>query len=149
MTPHRSFTEADIEAGSQHLSGFYCVIRKLKSIAACIFQSVHRLTSPALQNSDGQIAVLDAALEAAPKDKAPAGADSGLTLLRADHHALHFVFGVMEALFALVTANCTGIPGLAHHARISRNGRNAGISFALFRTIASALDALALIPPEG
>jgi hypothetical protein len=105
---------------------------------------------------DDEIAMLDAALGAAPADKAHAGADYiflmlfeqrqgtlafiavaagvayGLTLPLADRHALHFVFGIMAALFALVNANHAGIPGLGHHPRISRNGRNVGIAFAPF-----------------
>ena len=94
--------------------------------------------SKALTHHD-QIAMLDAALDAAPKDKAPAGADYiflmlfeqrqgalafiavaagvlyGLSLPLADRHALHLVFGIMAALFALVNANHAGIPGLGHH----------------------------------
>ncbi|WP_284166083.1 hypothetical protein [Frigidibacter sp. SD6-1] len=113
---------------------------------------------------DDQIAMLDAALGAAPRDKAPAGADYiflmlfeqrqgalafiavaagvlyGLTLPLPDRHALHLVFGIMAALFALVNANHAGIPGLGHHPRVSRNGRNVGILFAPFWAVAAILN---------
>ena len=119
--------------------------------------------------SDDQIAMLDAALEAAPKEKAPAGADYifllmfeqrqgalafiavatgvfyGLTLPLADRHALHFVFGVMSVLFMLVNANHAGVPGLGHHPRLSRNGRNVGIVFAPFWAIVAVLNYLAFV----
>ena len=113
---------------------------------------------------DDQIAMLDAALGAAPKDKASVGADYiflmlfeqrqgalafiavaagvfyGLTLPLADRHALHLVCGIMAALFALVNSNHAGIPGLGHHPRISRNGRNVGILFAPFWAVAAILN---------
>ena len=113
---------------------------------------------------DDQIAMLDAALGAAPRDKAPAGADYiflmlfeqsqgalafiavavgvlyGLSLPLADRHALHLVFGIMAAFFALVNANHAGIPGLGHHPRVSRNGRNVGILFAPFWAVAAILN---------
>ncbi len=115
---------------------------------------------------DDQVAMLDAALGAAPRDKAPAGADYiflllfeqrqgalafiavaagvlyGLTLPLAERHALHLVFGIMAALFALVNANHAGIPGLGHHPRVSRNGRNVGILFAPFWAVAAVLNYL-------
>ena len=121
--------------------------------------------SKALTHHD-QIAMLDAALDAAPKDKAPAGADYiflmlfeqrqgalafiavavgvlyGLTLPLADRHALHLVFGVMATLFALVNANHAGVPGLGHHPRVSRNGRNVGILFAPFWAAAAILNCI-------
>ena len=113
---------------------------------------------------DDQIAMLDAALDAAPRDKAPAGADYiflllfeqrqgalafiavatgviyGLTLPLTDRHALHLVFGVMAALFALVNANHAGLPLLGHHPRISRNGRHVGIVFAAFWAVVAVLN---------
>lgn len=116
---------------------------------------------------DDQVAMLDAALEAAPEDKAPAGADYvflvlfeqrqgalafiavaagvfyGLTLPLADRHALHLVFGVMAALFALVNANHAGVTLLGHHPRVSRNGRNVGMVFAPFWVVAAGLNMLA------
>ncbi|WP_127558812.1 hypothetical protein [Nioella ostreopsis] len=113
---------------------------------------------------DDQIAMLDAALDAAPRDKAPAGADYiflllfeqrqgalafiavatgviyGLTLPLTDRHALHLVFGVMAALFALVNANHAGLPLLGHHPRITRNGRHVGIVFAAFWAVVAVLN---------
>jgi hypothetical protein len=118
---------------------------------------------------DDQIAMLDAAVKAAPKDKSPAGADYiflmlfeqrqgalafiavaagviyGLSLPLADRHALHLVFGVMAALFALVNANHAGVPLLGHHPRISRNGRNVGIVFAPFWAAAAVLNYLGFL----
>ncbi|MFK7871104.1 MAG: hypothetical protein AB8B58_17935 [Roseobacter sp.] len=115
---------------------------------------------------DDEIAMLDAALEAAPADKAPAGADYifvilfeqrqgalafislasgivyGLTLPLADRHTMHFVFGIMAALFVLVNANHAGIPGLGHHPRVSRHGRNVGIVFGLFWVVVTVLNYL-------
>ncbi|MBM1222430.1 hypothetical protein JQU17_18825 [Ponticoccus sp. SC2-23] len=119
--------------------------------------------SKALTHGD-QIAMLDAALDAAPKDKAPVGADYiflmlfeqrqgalaflavaagvvyGLTLPLADRHALHFVFGIMALLFALVNANPAGVPFLGHHPRMSRNGRNVGLVFAPFWAAVAGLN---------
>ena len=63
----------------------------------------------------------------------------GLTLPLADRHALHLVFCVMATLFALVNANHAGVPGLGHHPRVSRNGRNVGILFAPFWAVAAIL----------
>ena len=115
---------------------------------------------------DDQIAMLDAALAAAPNDKTPAGADYiflmlfeqrqgalafiavaagvlyGLTLPLAERHALHLVFGVMAVLFALVNANHAGVSLLGHHPRVSRNGRNVGIVFAPFWVAAAVLNFL-------
>lgn len=111
-----------------------------------------------------QIAMLDGALDAAPSDKPTAGADYvfvmlfvqrqgalafiaiaagvvyGLALPLADRHALHLVFGVMAALFAMVNANHAGVPLLGHHPRISRNGRNVGFVFAMFWAGAAVLN---------
>lgn len=116
---------------------------------------------------DEQIAMLDAALTAAPQGKHPAGVDYvflllfeqrqgalafiavaagvvyGLTLPLADRHALHLVFGIMAALFALVNANHAGVPLLGQHPKVSRNGRNVGTIFAPFWAIAAGLNGLA------
>ena len=113
---------------------------------------------------DDEIAMLDAAITAAPADKAPAGADYifvmlfeqrqgalaffslaagifyGLKLPLADRHTLHFVFGIMAALFVLVNANHAGIPGLGHHPRVTRHGRNVGIVFGGFWAVVAALN---------
>lgn len=126
------------------------------------------LPRPAKALTEGdQIAMLDAALAAAPAEKAPAGADYiflmlfeqrqgalaflavavgavyGLTLPLADRHALHLVFGVMAGLFLLVNANHAGLPLTGHHPRVSRNGRNVGLVFAPFWAGVTALNAIA------
>ena len=113
---------------------------------------------------DDEITMLDAAIAAAPADKAPAGADYifvmlfeqrqgalafislaagifyGLTMPLADRHTLHFVFGIMAALFMLVNANHAGIPGLGHHPRVTKHGRNVGIVFGAFWAVVAALN---------
>lgn len=120
-------------------------------------------SSKALTHDD-QIAMLEAALDAAPKDKVAAGEDYiflvlfeqrqsalafiavaigvlyGLTLPLSDRHALHLVFGLMAASFALVNANHAGVPGLGYHPRVSRNGRNVGILFAPFWAATAVLN---------
>lgn len=60
-----------------------------------------------------------------------------------ERHTIHLLFLVMSALFALVNANQAGIPLLGHHPRVSRNGRNVCIGFALFWIVATALNYLA------
>jgi hypothetical protein len=72
-----------------------------------------------------------------------AGALYGLALPLADRDALHLVFGVMAALFALVNANHAGLPFLGTHPRLSRNGRHVGIVFAPYWALATVLNALA------
>jgi hypothetical protein len=118
---------------------------------------------------DDQIAMLDAALNATPPHKAKAGADYvflmlfeqrqgalafiavaagiiyGLTLPLPERHALHLVFGIMAALFALVNANHAGIRGLGHHPKVSTNGRNVGIVFAPFWAVAALLNGWAFV----
>lgn len=115
-----------------------------------------------------QITMLDAALEASPKEKKTAGADYifmllfeqrqdalfaiavavgavyGLTLPLVERNALHLIFSVMSVLFLLVNANHAGIRFLGHHPKVSHNGRHVGIVFALFWTVAAALNLLAL-----
>ena len=122
-------------------------------------------TSNALTATD-QTAMLDAALDALPTDKSEAGKDFvflmlfeqrqgalafiavvagviyGLALPLEERHALHLVFGIMSALFALVNANHAGVPLLGHHPKISRNGRHVGLVFAPFWVAATALNAL-------
>ncbi|MFK7966462.1 MAG: hypothetical protein AB8C46_21060 [Burkholderiaceae bacterium] len=124
--------------------------------------------SKVLTHSD-QIAMLEAALDAAPKEKGPAGADYifvvlfeqrqgslafialavgvlyGLTLPLGDRHALHLIFGVMAALFVLVNANHAGVPGLGHHPKVSRNGRNVGFLFAPFWAATAILNYIGFI----
>ena len=116
---------------------------------------------------DEQIAMLDAAREAGPagKDSAAddyifvmlfeqrqggiaflsvmAGVVYGLGLSVDGRAPLHLMFGVMSVLFVLVNANHGGIPGLGHHPRVSRHGRNVGIVFAPFWTAAASLNLLA------
>ncbi|MFO7699773.1 MAG: hypothetical protein R6W79_04095 [Acidimicrobiia bacterium] len=116
---------------------------------------------------DEQITMLDAALEASPAEKKRAGSDYiflvlfeqrqgslaflavvvgalyGLTLSVAERQPLHLVFAVMAVLFALVNANHAGIPFLGHHPKVSRNGRNVGLVFAPFWTVAAVLNWLA------
>ena len=128
--------------------------------------------SRALTHGD-QVAMLDAALSAAPKDKHPAGADYvflmlfeqrqgalaflavaagvlyGLTLPLAERHALHFVFGIMAVLFTLVNANHAGVPALGRHPKISKNGRHVGIVFAPFWAVVFVLNGLAFAASTG
>lgn len=116
---------------------------------------------------DEQIAMLDAALTAAPTGKGTSAADYiflllfeqrqgalaflavaagvvyGLTLPLADRHALHFVFAVMAGLFTLVNANHAGIAFLGNHPKVTRNGRHVGIVFSLFWAITTALNVVA------
>jgi len=116
---------------------------------------------------DEQLAMLDAAREAGPEGKAAAADDYlfvmlfeqrqggiaflsvvagvmyGLGLPLDGRAPLHLVFAVMSVLFALVNANHAGIPGLGHHPRVSRHGRNVGIVFAPFWVGAAVLNVLA------
>ncbi|MFK7927048.1 MAG: hypothetical protein AB8H79_02580 [Myxococcota bacterium] len=48
-------------------------------------------------------------------------------------------------LFALVNANHAGVPGLGHHPRVSRDGRNVGILFTPFWITAAVLNVLAFL----
>jgi len=124
---------------------------------------------------DEQLAMLDAALDAAPEAKQRAGADYmflmlfeqrqgslafisvvvgvvyGLTLTLVERNPLHLVLGAMSVLFMLVNANHAGIRFLGHHPRVSRNGRNVGIVFAPFWAVAAVLNLLAFsssLPPS-
>jgi len=114
-----------------------------------------------------QMAMLDAALIAAPKEKKTAaedyvfvllfeqrqgalaflsiiaGAVYGMQLPLEDRAVLHFVLLVMSVLFMLVNANHAGIPFLGKHPKVSRNGRNVGIVFSVFWLVASVLNYLA------
>jgi hypothetical protein len=117
--------------------------------------------------NDEQLAMLDAAVDAAPDDKNEAasnyiflmlfeqrqgslaflsvavGVIYGLTLTLTERNPLHLVLGVMSALFMLVNANHAGIPLLGHHPRVTRHGRNVGIVFAPFWAIATILNFVA------
>jgi len=114
-----------------------------------------------------QLAMLDAALLAAPKEKKTAaedylfvmlfeqrqgalaflsiiaGAVYGMQLPLEDRAVLHLLLLVMSALFMLVNANHAGIPFLGKHPRVSRHGRNVGIVFAGFWLTATVLNYLA------
>ena len=113
---------------------------------------------------DEQLAMLDAAIDAAPAAKKEAASDYiffmlfeqrqgslafisviagvvyGLTLTLAERNPLHLVLGVMAALFALVNLNHAGIPFLGHHPRVTRHGRNVGIVFGPFWALATVLN---------
>lgn len=115
-----------------------------------------------------QIAMLDAAVQAAPDDKkragedyvfllmfeqrqgaicfaaAAAGALYGLTLGLADRDALHFVFGVIALLMMLVNANQAGFPLFGNHPKVSTNGKHVGFVFTPFWVIATGLNWLGL-----
>jgi len=114
-----------------------------------------------------QLSMLDAALDAAPKEKKTAAKDyifillfeqrqgalafiavfvasiyaMGLSL--PERHTIHLLFLVMSALFVLVNANQAGIPFLGHHPRVSQNGRNVGIVFSLFWIASTVLNYIA------
>ena len=118
--------------------------------------------------NDEQLAMLDAALAAAPEPKrlaatdylflllfeqrqgglaflsVAAGAIYGLSQPLAERDALHLMFGVMAVLFMLVNANHAGLPLLGRHPRISRAGRNVGIVFAPFWAVAAVLNWLSV-----
>lgn len=120
-----------------------------------------------------QLTMLDAAREAGPPGKEAAADDYlflmlfeqrqggiaflsvvagvvyGLGLTLEGRAPLHLVFAVMSILFALVNANQAGIPGLGHHPRVSRHGRNVGILFAPFWVVAAALNVLAFVQSGG
>jgi hypothetical protein len=115
---------------------------------------------------DEQTAMLDAALEAAPHGKrragedyvflllfeqrqgaicfaaAAAGALYGLTLGLVDRDALHFVFGVVAVLMALVNANQAGLPFFGSHPKISTNGKHVGFVFTPFWAVVALLNGL-------
>lgn len=113
---------------------------------------------------DEQMAMMDAAIDAAPADKKRAGQDYvfllmfeqrqgaigfaaaalgalyGLTLGNAERDALHLVFGVIAALMTLVNANQAGLPIFGHHPKISTNGKHLGFVFTPFWAVAAALN---------
>lgn len=113
---------------------------------------------------DEQMAMMEAAIEAAPADKKRAGQDYvfllmfeqrqgaigfaaaalgafyGLTLGIEDRDALHLVFGAIAILMTLVNANQAGLPIFGHHPKISTNGRHVGFVFTPFWTVATGLN---------
>ncbi|MEL7100257.1 MAG: hypothetical protein AAGM84_15640 [Pseudomonadota bacterium] len=118
---------------------------------------------------DEQMAMMDAAIEAAPADKKRAGQDYvfllmfeqrqgaigfaaaalgalyGLSLGIADRDALHFVFGVIAILMTLVNANQAGLPVFGHHPKLSTNGKHVGFVFTPFWAVATALNWLGFV----
>jgi len=117
--------------------------------------------------SKDQIAMLDAAISAAPKAKRTAAEDYifvmlfeerqgslaflsitagvvyGMQLPLDDRAVLHLLLLVMSVMFMLVNANHAGIPFLGKHPKVSRNGRNVGIVLSVFWLAASVLNYLA------
>lgn len=114
-----------------------------------------------------QIAMLDAALSAAPKAKRTAaedyifvmlfegrqgslaflsviaGAVYAMQLPLDDRAVLHLLLLVMSVMFMLVNANHAGIPFLGKHPKVSRNGRNVGIVLSVIWLASSVLNYLA------
>ena len=106
-----------------------------------------------LLTEEEQLKMLDAALSAAPANKPNPGPDYifvllfeqrqfaltitalaagvlyGLNLPLVERQSLHFIYGVMAALYTLVNANQAGVPFLGKHPKISHNGRNVSIAF--------------------
>jgi hypothetical protein len=117
--------------------------------------------------NDEQLAMLDAAVDAAPAAKKEAASDYvflmlfeqrqgslaflsviagviyGMTLTLVERNPLHLVLGVMAALFMLVNLNHAGLRFLGHHPRVTRHGRNVGIVFGPFWALATVLNVLA------
>ena len=115
---------------------------------------------------DEQMAMMDAAIQAAPADKERAGGDYvfllmfeqrqgalcfaasalgaiyGLTLAIADRNALHLMFAAIAALMMLVNANQAGVPFFGNHPRVSTNGKHVGIVFTAFWAAATVLNVL-------
>ena len=115
---------------------------------------------------DEQMAMLDAAVQAAPQGKARAGEDYvfllmfeqrqgaigfaaaaagalyGLTLGLGDRDALHFVFGVMSVLMMLVNANQAGLPGFGNHPKVAVNGKHVGVVFTPIWAVALVMNGL-------
>lgn len=122
---------------------------------------------------DEQAAMLDAARAAGPAGKDTAAADYlflmlfeqrqgaiaflsvvvgviyGLGLPLDERAPLHVMFAAMALLFALVNANHAGLPGLGHHPRVSRHGRNVGIVFTPFWVATAALNVFAFLGMKG
>lgn len=116
---------------------------------------------------DEMLTMLDAARDAGPKGKEVTSKDYiflmlfegrqislaswsvaatvvyGLTLGLEARAPLHFMFGILSVLFALVNSNHAGIPGLGEHPRVSRHGRNVGILFGPVWAASAVLNGLA------
>lgn len=117
---------------------------------------------------DEQMAMLDAALQAAPKAKeisakdylfvtlfeqrqgaigftaVAVGAIYGMNIELAARQPLHLVFGVVAVLMMLINANQAGfLPFFGKHPKISQHGKNVGIVFTPFWAVVTALNYLA------
>lgn len=125
-------------------------------------------SSASALTQDEQISMLDAALNASPRDKltnakdyiflllfeqrqgaigftaVAIGAIYGMSLELAARQPLHLVFGVVAALMMLVNANQAGfLPFFGKHPRVSNHGRNVGIVFTPFWLVVAILNYLA------
>lgn len=119
-------------------------------------------------SKDEQLTMLDAALNASPKDKltnakdylflllfeqrqgaigftaVAVGAIYGMGLELAARQPLHLVFGVVAVLMMLVNANQAGdLPFFGKHPRVSNHGRYVGIVFTPFWLVVTVLNYLA------
>lgn len=117
---------------------------------------------------DEQLTMLDAALDAAPKEKSTnakdyiflllfeqrqgaigfaavaVGAIYGMGLELAARQPLHLLFGVVAVLMMLVNANQAGfLPFFGKHPRVSKHGRSVGIVFTPFWLVVALLNYLA------
>lgn len=117
---------------------------------------------------DEQLTMLDAALNASPKEKltnakdyiflllfeqrqgaigfiaVAIGAVYGMGLELAARQPLHLLFGVVAVLMMLVNANQAGfLPFLGRHPKVSKHGRNVGIVFTPFWLVVALLNWLA------
>ncbi|HSM48866.1 MAG TPA: hypothetical protein VK872_13685 [Draconibacterium sp.] len=117
---------------------------------------------------DEQLNMLDAALDASPKEKltnakdyiflllfeqrqgaigftaVAVGAIYGMGLELIARQPLHLVFGVVAVLMMLVNVNQAGLlPFFGKHPRVSTHGRNVGIVFAPFWLVVAILNYLA------
>jgi len=146
--------------------GFPMLSRWIVNYVLPFFGPGRPAAAEALTNDD-QLTMLDAAVETAPGEKQEAasnyiflmlfeqrqgslaflsvvaGVVYGLTLTLTERNPLHFVLGVMAALFMLVNANHAGIRFLGHHPKVTRHGRNVGLVFAPFWAVATVLNVLA------
>lgn len=119
-------------------------------------------------SQDEQLTMLDAALDASPKEKTThakdyislllfeqrqgaigfiavaVGAIYGMGLELAERQPLHLLIGVVAVLMMLVNANQAGfLPFFGKHPRVSKHGKNVGIAFAPFWLVVALLNWLA------
>jgi len=114
-----------------------------------------------------QLKMLDAALNASPKDKltnakdyiflllfeqrqgaigfiaVAIGAIYGMNVELAARQPLHLVFGVVAVLMMLVNANQAGFLPFGKHPRVSKHGKNVGFIFTPFWLAVAILNYLA------